>query len=180
MEYITLREENYPDFLQLYADAFPPEERRPYAGAIAFGEFANAKRSKFNVLAAMDDGKFVGFMSYWNFDSYTYIEHFAVSPELRGRNIGRAMMEHVFRTVNNNVLIEVELPETEIARRRIGFYERLGFLPHPEIEYIQPPYSAGLTPLPLMLMTHGKVNMSDWQVTVAPMLREVYRYDNGR
>ena len=127
----------------------------------------------------MEDGKFVGFMSYWNFDGYTYIEHFAVSPELRGRNIGRAMMEYVFKAVNNNVLIEVELPETEMARRRIGFYKRLGFCPHHDIEYIQPPYSDGLSPLPLMLMTHGNVDMSDWQRTVAPMLREVYRYDNG-
>lgn len=48
-----------------------------------------------------------------------------------------------------------------------------------DIEYIQPPYSDGLSPLPLMLMTHGNVDMSDWQRTVAPMLREVYRYDNG-
>lgn len=179
MEYITLREENFPDFLRLYADAFPPEERRPYADASEFGEFVRSKHPKFNVLAAMEDGEFVGFMSYWNFDGYTYIEHFAVSPELRGRNIGRAMMEYVFKAVNNNVLIEVELPETEMARRRIGFYKRLGFCPHHDIEYIQPPYSDGLSPLPLMLMTHGNVDMSDWQRTVAPMLREVYRYDNG-
>jgi hypothetical protein len=89
------------------------------------------------------------------------------------------MMEYVFKAVNNNVLIEVELPETEMARRRIGFYKRLGFCPHHDIEYIQPPYSDGLSPLPLMLMTHGNVDMSDWQRTVAPMLREVYRYDNG-
>lgn len=179
MEYITLKEENYPDFLRLYADAFPPEERRPYADASEFGEFVRGKHPKFNVLAAMEDGKFVGFLSYWNFDDYTYIEHFAVSPELRGRNIGGAMMEHVFKAVNDNVLIEVELPETEIARRRIGFYERLGFRQHSGIRYVQPPYSEGLSSLPLMLMTHGRIDMTNWQHTIAPMLREVYRYDNG-
>ena len=47
---------------------------------------------------------------------------------------------------------EVELPETEMARRRIGFYQRGGFVLNP-YPYVQPPISAGRNPLPLAIMS---------------------------
>ena len=30
MEFVELKEEDYPSFLQLYNESFPPEERRDY------------------------------------------------------------------------------------------------------------------------------------------------------
>ena len=51
-------------------------------------------------------------------------------------------------------MLEVELPQDEMSRRRIGFYERCGFeLCH--LPYLQPPYRPGDTPLPMHLMFHG-------------------------
>ena len=176
MQYEILSERDYPEFLRLYTDSFPEEERRPYADTADLANFILSNGDRFHILAAREADRFVGFITYWQFPDYIYGEHFAIIPEMRGRNIGAHMMRHLLDNVSHNMILEVELPETEIARRRIGFYERLGFTPHPEIPYIQPPYSPGLQELPLMLMTHGDVDLSDWRKAVAPILRNVYNY----
>ena len=56
--------------------------------------------------------------------------------------------------VGKRICLEVELPENDIARRRIGFYTRNGFSLN-EYHYIQPPMSAGKNPVPLLIMTTG-------------------------
>ncbi|MGN1257781.1 MAG: N-acetyltransferase, partial [Candidatus Limisoma sp.] len=38
-----------------------------------------------------------------------------------------------------------------------GFYERNGFRPAEDIEYVQPPYSRDRNAMRLMLMTHGDI-----------------------
>lgn len=51
------------------------------------------------------------------------------------------------------IVLEVEHPDDDICIRRIRFYESLGFVLHPEYDYIQPPYDATKHPLHLYLMT---------------------------
>lgn len=176
MIFEKLSSDNYADFLSLYEMAFPITERRPYSDVAAFDQFLNSNNSKFNVIVAKEDNCFLGFITYWSFDSYIYIEHFAVSPELRGRNIGSMFLKHLMTTVSDKVLLEVELPETNDAKRRIGFYQRLGFDAHPDIDYIQPSYTGGLSDLHLMFMTHGSVDLTDWKEAIKPLLHDVYKY----
>ena len=54
----------------------------------------------------------------------------------------------------NGIILEAELPETDLSRRRVAFYERYGFKICPK-PYFQPPYHAGEAPLPLLLMYYG-------------------------
>lgn len=56
------------------------------------------------------------------------------------------------------VVLEVEMPEDEMSRRRIGFYARQGFLLWEDHDYMQPPYRAGDAPLPMRLMAWGNLN----------------------
>lgn len=179
MEYVDLSVENYPDFLRLYNMSFPAEERRPYTDEQHLDSFIKMKGGKFRALAAKDGDLFVGFITYWTFEKYVYIEHFAVDPELRGRRIGRTMLRHLMTHAGENVLLEVELPETDEAKRRIRFYEALGFRTRAEIKYVQPPYTKELPEVPMLLMTHGDVDLKDWKTELAPMLREVYNYSFG-
>ena len=53
------------------------------------------------------------------------------------------------------ICLEVEFPDNEISRRRIGFYERNGFVLN-NYPYIQPPISEGRNPVPLKIMTTDK------------------------
>ena len=189
MEFRNLEEKDYPRFLELYNSSFPENERRLYKSAEHVASFVRMKGGKFRGFAVDDNTGdpellkpenhlFLGFLTYWVFEGYVYIEHFAVSPEHRGRNIGARMLGHLFRTVSPDVLIEVEKPDTEEARRRIAFYERNGFRLREDINYVQPPYSAAQSGLEMMLMTHGDVKLRDTR-DLREMLTEVYNVDRG-
>lgn len=178
MEFTDLRMDDYPSYLKLYNSAFPPDERREYKDAKHLADFISMKGGKFRAFAVKDGDIFIGFLSYWIFEGYTYVEHFAVTPENRGNNIGTKMLNHLFKTVSNDVLIEVEPPDTPEAERRIRFYQRNGFRIREEIDYMQPPYSKGQKPVKLLLMTHGNVSLHN-KDSISEMLHEVYNVDNG-
>lgn len=173
MEFTNLKMEDYPSFLKLYNESFPPDERRELKDEEHLANFIKMKGGKFNAFAAKDDDLFLAFLSYWTFEGYTYIEHFAVVPEHRGKRIGALMLNHLFKEVSPNVLIEVEKPEGEEQKHRIKFYERNGFRVREEFDYTQPAYSSDKSPVEMLLMTHGDVDLHN-RDSIREMLREVY------
>lgn len=58
------------------------------------------------------------------------------------------MLLFLRREAKKVILFEVEDPDTELAQRRIGFYERMGFHLSP-FEYVQSPLQKGQDDLPL-------------------------------
>lgn len=173
MEFTNLKMEDYPSFLKLYNESFPPDERRELKDEEHLANFIKMKGGKFNAFAAKDGDLFLAFLSYWTFEGYTYIEHFAVVPEHRGKRIGALMLNHLFKEVSPNVLIEVEKPEGEEQKRRIRFYEQNGFRVREEFDYTQPAYSSDKSPVEMLLMTHGDVDLHN-RDSIREMLREVY------
>ena len=83
-----------------------------------------------------------------------YIEHFAVDPDCRNGGLGGKILQKVIEDTDMRICLEVELPETEMAARRIGFYERNGFY-YNDYFYMQPPIAEGRNAIPLRLMTTG-------------------------
>ena len=61
---------------------------------------------------------------------------------------------------NKPIILEVEVPLDEMSKRRIGFYERLGFILRNDIFYFQPPYEEGMNGLELKLMHTGNLEKS--------------------
>ncbi len=177
MEFVNLKMEDYPSFLKLYNDSFPDNERRIYEDEEHLANFIKMKGGKFHAFAAKDGDLFLAFLSYWTFLGYTYVEHFAVQPEHRGKRIGALMLNHLFKEVSKDVLIEVEHPETDEAKRRIKFYEQNGFKVRREFNYVQPPYSPGQEPVAMLLMTHGNVDLPN-SASIKEMLAEVYNVNN--
>lgn len=177
MEFTNLKMEDYPSFIKLYMSSFPDEQRRDYKDAQDLANFIKMKGGKFNAFALKDGDLFLGFLSYWNFEGYTYIEHFAIDPLTRGKRLGTAMLNHLFKEVSENVLIEVEKPDSPENIRRIEFYKRNGFKTRDEFEYEQPPYNPGKKPVPLLIMTHGDVNLHN-KDSIREMLKEVYNVEN--
>ena len=179
MEFRDLDVKDYPSFLKLYNASFPADERRIYKSAEHVASFVKEKGGKFKGFVYDDGGDdFLGFLTYWVFKGYVYIEHFAVDPAHRSKNIGRSMLSHLFDIAGQDVLIEVEKPETEEARRRISFYEKNGFRMREDINYVQPPYSAEQSGMEMLLMTHGNVDLKDTR-DLREMLTEVYNVDKG-
>ena len=58
------------------------------------------------------------------------------------------------------VVLEVEIPVEEMSKRRIGFYERLGYVLDNHV-YYQPPYRLGEEFLEMRLMTYGNIDLQD-------------------
>lgn len=103
----------------------------------------------------MDGDVPVGLAAYWDFGSFCYVEHLAVDPRRRNGGYGARAVHHLCALSGKPVVLEVELPDNETARRRIGFYRRLGFVLWDGQPYRQPPYKPGDGWLPMYLMAHG-------------------------
>ena len=86
--------------------------------------------------------KFVGFISVWDLTDFSFIEHFAIHPEEQENGYGTQALYQVLLTHRQPVILEVEEPFAETARKRISFYERLNFSVNIE-SYFQPPYAIG-------------------------------------
>lgn len=85
------------------------------------------------------------------------------------------MLQELVRKYQKQICLEVELPEDELTRRRIGFYERNGFVFN-EYPYIQPPISKGKSPVPLRVMTYGKgITRQAFEEMRKVLYRRVYK-----
>jgi ribosomal protein S18 acetylase RimI-like enzyme len=102
-----------------------------------------------------DSGKVTAFMAVWEFPEFRFVEHIAVDPAVRGQRLGERLMRAYIVESAVPVVLEVESPDNEWSRRRIGFYERLGFTLNP-FEYMQPPLREGQAELPLNIMSYGQ------------------------
>ena len=115
-----------------------------------------------------------GFLSAWEFDDILFFEHFAVSSKVRNGGIGGRMLREVLAKVNKMTCLEVELPEGELEKRRISFYERNGFCYNP-YPYTQPSIATGRKPIPLRIMTYQRtVTEAEYQKIKNLLYRRVY------
>ena len=173
---------------RLYADAFPRNARRAESEMRRLAECGRLNDfAVVNHCAAEDaedadgaDGKsdgcgrFCGFITWWDFGGFVYGEHFAMLPECRGAGIGGEVIDRFVAEAGKPVVLEGELPTNDMARRRIGFYERHGFVLC-DAEYVQPPYDAGGGCVPMRLMSHGMSLDAEAFVRVSSILyAEVY------
>ena len=159
---IKLKENNCKDgFLDkiknLYEASFPIDERRDFQDII---KLLDDKKSPFDVIAFTEDGEFSGFLSFWKWDDMRYFEHFAVEQSMRNGGRGAKYLCQSIADDSTPVILEVEPPVDEMARRRIGFYERNGLRLWNDLYYLQPAYGEGRSPLELKLMTAGEISFS--------------------
>ena len=118
---------------ELYEKSFPYNERWNAEGYDrAFGD------PNFEADGIWRGDEFIGILFHWGADGYRYVEHLAVSPALRGQNMGSAALSAFCRKVGR-VILEIDPPADDISIRRLHFYERLGFVANP-YRYIHPSF----------------------------------------
>lgn len=116
----------------------------------------------------------IGLISYWNFEGFHYVEHFAIAPSQRNGGYGKRVLQLLCETLPQPIILEVERPETEMAQRRINFYRRNGFTLW-ENDYLQPPYKKGDSSIPMRLMVYGPLdNLSYYDKVRRCIYRNVY------
>lgn len=136
---------------KLYLEAFPSCERRDVDEWL---DCLDKKAGKpFSLFAIVANDTFYGFISCWELTDFVYVEHFAVNENARGNGIGAQTIQELKKHYSTTPLVlEVELPNDDLSRRRIGFYQRQGFILN-EKKYLQPPYRKSDDWFELKLMT---------------------------
>ena len=115
----------------------------------------------------------------FSLDGYTYVEHFAIDPAARNGGIGAEAMKQFLVFCGTPVVLEVEMPTDEMSKRRIGFYERLGFKLDNQV-YHQPPYREGGEWLEMRLMTYGDVDLEhSFELVKNCLHKNVYGVKDG-
>lgn len=137
-----------------YTDSFPEAERR----AFSLVKDLVKNEPRFVVFALFRDDVYAGFITAWQFNAFTYVEHFAIDESARNGGIGAEAMRQFLTNCDAPVVLEVEIPADEMSKRRIGFYERLGYVLDNHI-YYQPPYREGEEFLEMRLMTYGNIDL---------------------
>ena len=164
---ITSSHPLYASGESLMLSAFPIEERRNTDEQKYYTD--HKENFYYNIIT--DKEKFIGIITYWDMQSFYYIEHFAIDKNLRGKGYGQQVLNKLKNLLKGPIVLEVEEPIEEISIQRISFYRKLGFTLH-EKPYLQPPYRKGDPWFPLKLMTYGEIDM---QVMYEGIKERIYK-----
>lgn len=158
----------------LLQTSFPEEEYRE----LKEQRLNTDNNSLFHNNVIYDKKEPIGIISYWLFNDFCYIEHFAISPEQRNGGYGKIVLEYLNEAIRQPIVLEVELPTTEMSKRRIGFYERLGYKLIQEF-YYQPPYRKQNEKLPMYLMINDpQQKIKDTNSIKKTIYKHVYNTDS--
>lgn len=131
---------------RLLHSSFPVDELRSYDDQLAL-----MTKPGFTVYVTKDISAVI---TLWELEDFAFIEHFAVDTPLRGKGLGASLLRELLTNFSCPVCLEAELPETELASRRLNFYRRNGFAVN-LYPYIQPSYGPGRSSVPLLILTAG-------------------------
>lgn len=168
----TLRstdDQHWSSFVDTYTSSFPLDEQRP---TDSIAQLLTSEE-RFTAIVLLDkNNSFVGILTTWTFDTFIYIEHFALHLALRSQGYGSIALQTFIQHNTLPIILEVEPPTDTLTQRRVSFYERCGLRLY-NYPYIQPPYTPELSAVPLRLM--GTLPLETPLSTVAEQLhREVY------
>ena len=167
---ISKKSSNIAIFHHLYVENFPENERREWSEELSLVD----NDSRFHVVTACRGSQVAGFVTYWTFEGFNYIEHLAVDASCRCQGIGASLLAHA-SAMGQPLLLEVDLPDDGISLRRIRFYEKRGLVAHEGIKYMQPPYGQGKPSVPMMIMTSPTMTQQQVLMAIDVLRKEVYR-----
>lgn len=167
--------EVYSQIWQIYEQAFPYEERRDTHEQ---QEIFKNKHYKILPYFNQDQKEVLGFIALWDLPEFTFIEHLAIKHTCRNQGLGKELIQKVQKQAKQKPLIlEVEPPQTKLAKRRIGFYERVGFSLN-KYPYKQPSYHAGGDSVSLCLMSFPiALSSEDFAKVRSTLYNHVYKQD---
>lgn len=157
----------FGELWELYQDSFPRKERRPFP----WQKEAMRREEAFHCLRLEDGGGLAGLMFYWQLPFCRYLEHFAIAVNRRGQGLGRRALELLHRG-GGPVILEIEPVVDEGTRRRLSFYQSVGYerLPWP---HAQLPFRRGEGDVPMELLSYPTAMTKEQTEAFQAMLRSV-------
>lgn len=139
----------YPAFKDVYAVSFPVfEQRSELQQEQAF------MSPYYHLNCYTDRGIFIGFVAYWEFEKYIYVEHFAIHQNLRGQGYGSVVLKDLTNKAGKRVLLEIDPVMDDISAARLRFYQACGFFENP-FSHIHPPYCKDYSGHKLIVLSSG-------------------------
>ena len=167
-----ITEKTFDEIFPLLESAFPVTELR-----VKEDQRALLGEPCYRLYGVRREGAFAATFATWEIEDFLYIEHFAVKEEYRNGGYGGMLLDALLAEKKRPMVLEVELPEDALTRRRIGFYERHGLVFN-SYPYLQPPMRKGQGVLPLRLMTKpAAIDAKTYQRYKKRIHSLVYKYE---
>ncbi len=129
-----------------YQRTFPEEERRDKNQFLELSENPNVY-----ILNIKNDDDSIGYCIIWQLNDFWFLEHFEVFEDFRNKKYGSEILQNLIEKYENIILESEPETQSEIANRRILFYQRNGFNIIDK-SYIQPSYGEGKPTVNLWLL----------------------------
>lgn len=158
---------------KLYEESFPIAERRK-----AEDHLRACDDEHFFPLSVWDGQQLIGLMFFWEWDNYRYLEHLAISPDLRGRGYGTIVLRYLYDS-NHTIILEIDPLVNELSVRRLQFYERSGFTLTP-YRFVHLPYRLDGIKQELLILSYPKLITKEQHNHFLKFLgEEVIKYCEG-
>lgn len=128
---------NFIKVRRLYLSAFTENERFPFSLLLLY-----SAKNGVRFHACEEGGKFCGLTYTLETDKVLYLLYLAVSPDVRSKGLGSAILSEIKKEAGNReIILNVEPPDPSAANaaqrtRRIAFYERNRFTLTPYHFYV--------------------------------------------
>lgn len=140
----------YGEFKKIYKASFPVFEQRTEEQQKQ--AFAN---SSYYLECYVENKSLTGFIAYWDFGCYLYIEHFAIHGECRGKGYGSFILKDLKRRRQEMLLLEIDPVEDAISETRFRFYRKNGFIKN-SFFHVHPPYQPACQGHELLVLTSDR------------------------
>ena len=162
MKSVNIQDLGHPifeTFKALYTSSFPIFEQR----TIKQQEEAFSD-TNYHLTGYEENGNFIGFISYWEFDTYIYIEHFAINTHIRGKGYGTELLQDFIKLTDKIVLLEIDPIVDEVSKARLRFYQKCGFYENCH-SHKHPSYRSEYSPHPLIVLTTQRpISNEEYQI----------------
>jgi len=142
------KDQYFAEFWKIFSASFPLNERRIFTQQTEV-----FKKQEYQVDIYLSDNHVFGFIAFWTTTDFIYIEHLAIAPEVRSKGLGSAILKPFIERESIPVILEIEPTIDDQTRRRLKFYESLGFIRNDHLHF-QPPYHPEDQPLKFEILTY--------------------------
>jgi ribosomal protein S18 acetylase RimI-like enzyme len=162
----------FEKFWELYQSSFPEYEQRSLKSQLKLAEV-----SEYKMLTCVSAQNILGFLAYWEFENFLYLEHLAIDDKYRGNGLGSELMRHFMKLGDNlKIILEIDPVEDALSERREMFYHRLGFKTN-NYDFINPGYIGKAKPHKLILLSKPDLlDLLEYQSFVQLLYSRVLKY----
>ena len=122
MEFMMAKKQQWAEIREIYLEAFPKRERKPY-----FVLRRSVRKKKAIVMTAVDGGQMLGFAVLIPYKDMVMVDYLAVSSKIRSKGTGSYMIQNICSRFSDKKVVlliervdeEAENKEQRIARWKI-------------------------------------------------------------